>query len=128
MYKRTIRWGPGVALQMMRCDEARWEVLQETMDADSDYNDGRGAKSGRDGVDDNQDPPASGKMAIAFPHRSGRGKKFALGELTGLAGLVGLCDALGTSDDDRLQDAEYYRKVRVKRTVHVQVREGGDVV
>lgn len=100
MYKRTNRRVPGVALQILRCDETLSKVLQEWEELDSyNHNEGRNMEDG-DGVDEGKDAPANGSMAISQPHRSGRGKRFALGELTGRPGLNDVFDALFTTEDE----------------------------
>lgn len=82
MYKRTNRRGPGGALQLMRCDNALSEVLQEAADEDSEKED-----TGKDGADDDRDPPPNGSMALSIPTRSGRGQRHTFAELKDRPGL-----------------------------------------
>jgi len=89
MYKRSNKRGPGVALQMMRCEETQSAVLRELCDADDDVNGeaGRthsvpnGPGDGSDGASDSSEEEgpdsgshvARGDRMCRIPCRGGAG-------------------------------------------------------
>jgi len=84
MYRRTNKRGPGVALQMMRCEQTQVEVLKEIEDADDVES---AASSGAVAT-------AEVPMSTADLSFSGRGKRVAVGDLQTMPELHSLAELL----------------------------------
>jgi len=76
MYKRSNKRGPGVALQMMRCEETQSAIIRELCDADDDVGGGAGrthsVPSGPDSLSDGLSDGSEGEGAECGRH-SARG-------------------------------------------------------
>jgi len=139
MFKRSNKRGPGVALQMMRCEEAQSAVIRELCDADEDdiASVHRGRSAARRGVDDGSgavvaagDGVAAGSggggSGYAFtggrrPEQTpatqtsqltftGRAQRVAVGDLRCTPALANLAVVLGMADDDWVTQ---HRTVRI---------------
>jgi len=103
MYTRTNKRGPGVTLQMMRCEQTQTEVLRELDEA------GDVAAEPLSLVPQRV-PAAAQTTYLSF---SGRGKRVAVGELSSMAGLHSLAEHF---------TAERIRWVTVHRTARIIAR------
>jgi len=98
MFRRTNKRGPGVALQMMRCDEAQSAVLKEVQEGDADastFNSSDGNASS-----DEEAAPTPTPASTADLSFSGRGDRVAVGELRRFQALAALGAVLQMRDDE----------------------------
>lgn len=111
MFRRSNKRGPGVALQMMRCDEAQSAVLQALGEADADVNSPNSTTT--DGGSDDETAatmPPSQTSDLSF---SGRGERVAVGDLKRMPALADLGTVLNLADNE---------SVSVHKTVRIMAR------
>jgi len=90
MYKRTNKRGPGVSLQMMRCEQTQVQVLKEIEEDDEVYKPGPRAAAAAVSV-------SAHTADLSF---SGRGKRVTVGDLLATPELQSMAERL-TSDGIR---------------------------
>jgi len=127
MFRRTNKRGPGVALQMMRCEESQSAVLQELQEADAEQHP-EGEPPGVVGTADvtfrrnssGLRPPgvagADANVMTAHPVQtadisfSGRGTRSTVAELRAMRALGKVGGALGLTDDESVT---HHKTVRI---------------
>jgi len=108
MFKRSNKRGPGVALQMMRCEETQSAVIKELCEADDD--EGSGVPSEEDGGHSQAPAPPTQTSDLTF---TGRAQRVAVTILCRIPALANLGAVL------RLHDTAW---VTLHRTVRVMAR------
>ena len=100
MYRRSNKRGPGVALQMMRCQETQSQVLSELAAIDANE---QGEQPLEAATSDDEDIHGRQELlTTAGVSVTGRGRKAAVGDLALLWGLAGLTDLLSLDDHDKV--------------------------
>jgi len=111
MFRRTNKRGPGVALQMMRCDEAQSAVLKEVQERDAEDNTLN--PSDGDASSDEEATRSHAPARTADLSFSGRGDRVAVGDLRRFQALDTLGAVLQLRDDEC---------VSVHKTVRIMAR------
>jgi len=111
MFRRTNKRGPGVALQMMRCDEAQSAVLKEVQEGDADAS--TLDLSDGDASSDDEAASTPAPVSTADLSFSGRGDRVAVGDLRRFPALRSLGAVLQLRDDEC---------VSVHKTVRIMAR------
>jgi len=98
MFNRSNKRGPGVALQMMRCDEAQSAVLSGMHDDD----DGNIHDAASDDEDGGGGLEAAAPKSTADLPFTGRGTRVALGDVHVSGSLAKVGELLGMADNESL--------------------------
>jgi len=100
MYQRSNKRGPGVALQMKRCEETQSQVLLELCQIDATAPSElhvKGTASDEEDTRARRELMSTGGVSV-----TGRGRAAAVGDLALLLALAGLTDLLSLRDDDKV--------------------------
>jgi len=100
MYRRSNKRGPGVALQMMRCEETQSQVLLELSEIDATEPSERKVEGATS--DDEDMRTRRELMTTEGVSVTGRGRTAAVGDLALLWGLAGLTELLSLRQDDKV--------------------------
>jgi len=111
MFRRSNKRGPGVALQMLRCEEAQSAVLHELQEADEDSDPPN--PTGSDRGSDNDAAAPTSPVHTSDLSFSGRAQRVTVGDLRCFPALADLGSVLHMEDNEWLS---------VHKTVRIMAR------